>query len=771
MDVRTPSGKLVKVPGHFAADGNAAQSSANSGNKWRAYFLPREIGEYRVVTSFRQGSWVAISTNKSAGSAGLGDGLVKTFVVQATNKKGRDHRGKGKLNYVGERYLKFDNGEYFVKAGADAPENMLAFGEFDQTKNKKDFAEHVKHFNSGDPTWKNGKGKGIIGAVNYLHEQGMNVFSFLPLNIIGDGKDVWPYISDSSSNFDRFDVSKLDQWEILFDHADKKGMYLHFKTQETENDGLLDNGNLGNLRKLYYRELVSRFAHHHAMNWNLGEEWDRAGETNGDVKQMLGSYARYIRDLDPYDNHIVVHTYPNQQSAIYNPVLGETDILTGLSVQTGVSNVYRDTLRWVQASENSGHKWVVANDEQGGAQVGVAADASYPNRGSAGDNRDTVRKDTLWGNLMAGGAGVEYYFGYSTGCTDLTCDDYSSRHTKWQDANRAIQFFDRYLPYWKMDPRQRTTSIYQLEQPGKIYVVYNKSGGATTAEVTSGTYEIRWFRAKQTSGAPIELLKGTKSTVSGAGELSLGSAPFSGDSVALLIASGYSYRTNRGQMSLGGSSPAPTPTPSPDPDPVSCNDPQVFDANSQNQIVIEAESGQLKGKWRLRNDVSGYSGNGFLVYLRDEFKPNLMNHKYDGVSEIVYEFNVKSAGTYTFDYKGARYRGGQNIKMCPAHDKTCCPSTSNTCTMADLNNDLFLGSTGKSPTKAYIGVGKSFESWKSNSKFDDAQGKYTPKLFLGVGKHQLIIRGRSNMFAVDKFIIYKDTRPSLSASESNRICK
>ena len=38
------------------------------------------------------------------------------------------------------------------------------------------------------------------------------------------------------------DVSKLDQWEMIMEHADQLGMFLHFKTQEAENQGLLDEG-------------------------------------------------------------------------------------------------------------------------------------------------------------------------------------------------------------------------------------------------------------------------------------------------------------------------------------------------------------------------------------------------------------------------------------------------------------------------------------------------------------------------------------------------
>src|SRR5690606_26153879 len=112
--------------------------------------------------------------------------------------------------------------------------------------------------------------------INYLASKGLNVFSFLTLNIGGDDKNVFPYIKynetlSSSPVNDRlrFDVSKLDQWEVVFEHAETLGMFLHFKLQETEVDMLLDGGKLGVERKLYYREMIARFGHHLALNWNL----------------------------------------------------------------------------------------------------------------------------------------------------------------------------------------------------------------------------------------------------------------------------------------------------------------------------------------------------------------------------------------------------------------------------------------------------------------------------------------------------------------------
>src|SRR4030095_11241712 len=96
------------------------------------------------------------------------------------------------------------------------------------------YAPHVPDWKPGDPTWKDGKGKGLIGAINYLSAKGANSMSFIPYNGGGDGDNVWPFV-DRDDKF-HYDVSKLDQWQIFFDHAQAKGLYLHFKLAETEND-------------------------------------------------------------------------------------------------------------------------------------------------------------------------------------------------------------------------------------------------------------------------------------------------------------------------------------------------------------------------------------------------------------------------------------------------------------------------------------------------------------------------------------------------------
>src|SRR5688500_13879641 len=49
------------VPGYFAADGQAGESSATAGNKWRAHFSPDKAGRWDWHISLVSGDGVAIA--------------------------------------------------------------------------------------------------------------------------------------------------------------------------------------------------------------------------------------------------------------------------------------------------------------------------------------------------------------------------------------------------------------------------------------------------------------------------------------------------------------------------------------------------------------------------------------------------------------------------------------------------------------------------------------------------------------------------------------
>ncbi|HEU4719894.1 MAG TPA: DUF5060 domain-containing protein [Gemmatimonadaceae bacterium] len=548
-----------RVPGYFAADGRAAESSASEGNRWRAHLSPDKPGSWTYEVSFVRGPRAAIDDSVvGAPVAGI-HGRRGTFQVLPTDKRGADFRARGRLQYVGRRYLQFaGSGEYFLKAGADSPENLLSYADIDGTRAKRDapvregeatpastlkrWTPHVADWRAGDPTWQGGKGKGLIGALNYLAGTGANAVSFLTYNAGGDGDDVWPYVERDDPL--HFDVSKLDQWQIVLDHAQRLGLYLHFKLQETENDDgvlgdsarvvptALDGGELGVERRLYLRELIARFGYELALNWNLGEE-------NSQTSAQQRAMAAYIHDVDPYDHHIVLHTWPGRQERIYRPLLGDRSMLTGLSLQTGWNASHRMVLQWLDESARAGRQWVVAHDEQNPHFTGLPPDSGYagfdgtarPSEGSRPYTAHDVRRYTLWGTLMAGGAGVEYYFGYTLPQNDLNAEDWRSRHRSWRWAGLALEFFRRHAgPFWTMRNADELVgnaahddSRWCLADPGRRYVVYLPTGGTASLDLAAhaGRYTVRWFDPRA-GGA---LQRGSVAEVRGGGVVSLGAPP------------------------------------------------------------------------------------------------------------------------------------------------------------------------------------------------------------------------------------------------------
>ena len=511
---------FYKVPGYFAADGNAGETSAESGTKWRALFAPDKTGDWTYKVSFKQGEGSAIDATKKWEALNPFDGKSGTISIAASDKSGRDLRGKGRLQYVGKHHLQFaGSGEYFVKAGADAPETFLGYADFDGTVSMKakkvplkTWEPHLKDWKDGDPTWKDGKGKGMIGAINYLSGKGCNVWSFLTYNAGGDGDNVWPFI-ERNDKFN-YDCSKLDQWGKVFDHGTAKGMYLHFKLQETENDDnnrghkskkgnvptCLDNGDLGPERKLYLREIIARFGHNLALNWNLGEENTQSTKQQQDM-------AQYIADTDPYNHLIVIHSYPDQQDKVYRPLLGKQSALRGASLQnSNVKDCHKQVVKWNRESAKAGVRWVVGFDEPGTAGEGMPADPGYPGMPDNFDNPsvDDTRKYALWGTLMAGGSGVEYYFGYKLPQNDLVCEDWRSRDLSWDYCNLALSLFrDQKFPIGDMvnadelvgNPKH-TNEAYCYAKPDELYLVYLPNGGKRDIDLPKD-FQISWFNPRE----------------------------------------------------------------------------------------------------------------------------------------------------------------------------------------------------------------------------------------------------------------------------------
>jgi hypothetical protein len=180
----------------------------------------------------------------------------------------------------------------------------------------------------------------------------------------------------------------------------------------------------------------------------------------------------------------------------------------------------------------------VANDEQGDAALGVPPDPGFEGfsgraREASGREYDLhdVRRHTLWGTLLAGGAGVEYYFGYSLPQNDLLCENWRSRERSWDFARVALEFLrDERVPFWEMEPADRLAgnaaednSRYCFAKAGEFYLVYLPKGGPARLDLAgaSGRFTVAWLDPRK--GGPLQ--QGTVHEVAGGSEVDLGAPP------------------------------------------------------------------------------------------------------------------------------------------------------------------------------------------------------------------------------------------------------
>ncbi len=477
------------VPGYYAADGNAADSRAFCGNVWRVTFVPDEVGRWEYSAVISKGAGIAVSEAQASDPV-VREGSFDVSPIVA--HEGDDFYRRGMLRHPdGSRYYRFDNGEYFLKSGPNSPETFLGYTGFDDTPWARagnsdvniDFDAHVADYAGLAPLWSDGKGAGIFGAIDFLAAEKMNVVYMLAFNAGGDAQNVWPYndknffenintfsryqdFSQSLDKFKRFDVSKLDQWNRVFTHMMHQGVAINFVLSEEENQVLLGGGGTNsftNERKLFYRELIARFSHHNALFWNIGEE---NGQTNPDWKTQSsrdGWYALhgereqwidYLYNLDPYQHPIVLHTIPPDEgfdppAEVYEDLLGNSNF-SGPSMQLQERdnrNIYNWTGRWVTESAGAGHQWVVNLDEYLNYNKGIY------------DNHDVIRKEVLWPHFMAGGAGVEWYYGQGADGYNYDQQDINWRGHEgdneffniWRDSRNALHLFrDFGIPFWDM---------------------------------------------------------------------------------------------------------------------------------------------------------------------------------------------------------------------------------------------------------------------------------------------------------------------------------
>jgi len=245
--------------------------------------------------------------------------------------------------------------------------------------------------------------------------------------------------------------------------------------------------------------------------------------------------AKFFQSSDPYQHPVLVHTHSTARGKeeIIHDLLGD-DALTGVSFQVDdPKRVHSEIAHWVAASEDAGKRWMITMDEIGPWHTGTLPDDLDP-------KHDGLRHRVMWGSLMAGAAGFEWYFGAKYPGNDLTLEDWRTREVMWKQSNIAATFFENHIPWWEIKSAPdviiapESHECFCAAKPDHLYLFYIPAGTdeLTVDLATKHNFQIRWF--DPVNGG--KLSSGSVDSISGSGKQTIGLPSWgkSNDSVALL---------------------------------------------------------------------------------------------------------------------------------------------------------------------------------------------------------------------------------------------
>ncbi|QDU65957.1 DUF5060 domain-containing protein [Engelhardtia mirabilis] len=495
-----PDGSELQVPGFFDGDG----FGGGVGQAWKVRLTPDMAGVWTFEASFRSGDDVAVAADPLAGSPVSFDGASGVFTVAPRDLAAPGFLRDGRLDDVGLHYRRQVDGGFWIKSGADSPENLLSFAGFADVEKAPGSKGLVHRYESHASDWTLqdrelplagdlgadvSVSRNLMGALNYLSSVGVNSVYFLPMNLGGDGQDVSPFIGHANTAYDKthYHIARLYQWEAVFRHAQERGIQLLMVLAETEpqNETWLDFGTLGVERKLFMRELVARFAHHNAIKWCLSEE-------NDYPQAVLEEMAAYLAGLDAYDHAIAVHNKPFAEGILYGPLLGNPDF-SATSIQYLPAAAGQTVEYW--RAQTAGKPWVIDMDENNPADIGAGP-----------DNAEELRKEVLYDIYFSGGQ-LEWYLGAHAPPIggDLSVEDFRTREEIWLATKYAREVLET-LPFHLMEPMDQALAGEPLDHgggevfalPGEAYAIYLPNAdtqGTIQLDLGGypGTFELAWY--------------------------------------------------------------------------------------------------------------------------------------------------------------------------------------------------------------------------------------------------------------------------------------
>jgi len=406
----SPDNREFNVPGFYAGNG----SGGPDGNIWQVRFSPDQNGQWTYRTDSE--------------STAL-DGIEGDFEVVDPRPDAPDFYRWGRLEYVGEPYLKFREGNYWVKAGADDPENILGAAMGGWASKREE--------------------------IDYLAEKGINSIYVMTHNLEGDANDVWPWIGATSeeakTHADRFDIGKLEQWRDFFVYLQESGVVLYMILED-------DSAWTGYDRPAYYREMVARFADLPALYFNSGEE----ANENYSLDESI-EHIKLLASIDPYDHPRAIHNVRTPTAKYI-----DTEELSLSSIQTWPTSPQR--------LNELGVAWAEACMARGKRPLMVNFDEARPPE----DRR------SVWAVYMARGVWEPIVYAPDTFAV------YERLWNELAAARRFIESlpFPEMFPANRL---LSDGAGFCLAKPGAAYGVYLPAGGSVSLAAPEGLYDISWF--------------------------------------------------------------------------------------------------------------------------------------------------------------------------------------------------------------------------------------------------------------------------------------
>ena len=438
---QSPDGNLFIVPAFYDGDG----SGGVDGNIWKVRFTPDTTGDWSFDVS---------STDFQLNSYAGGFEVLSTGDCDDPNSIPLNLNCYGRLEYAGGHYLRFQNGDYWIKGGIDDPENFIgkAFGGWEEKK----------------------------AAIDSLSSHGVNSIYVITNNIDGDRNDTWPWVGgtpqQAKANSDSFNFVKLEEWEDFFSYVQSKGIVLHIILND-------DSAWTGYDHDLYLREMIARFGHHPGLIWNVGEE---ANEVYSTREQE--ALAAKIQQIDPYNHPVTVHRKSPW------PFLGNKFFdLTSIQIGDGSKD-------FTTARLSDYNSIVTDHREKSTAvchSIPVMIDETPRVTLVNNETQTKLRTEVLY-PIFFGGGNFELHYQDAYGQDGSVT--IQNLEPMLDDMYRARQFIES-LPFSEMKACNGLLSSqnnYCFGKAGEVYAIYFPAGGSDSVDLSKvqGDFDVFWFNPR-----------------------------------------------------------------------------------------------------------------------------------------------------------------------------------------------------------------------------------------------------------------------------------